>query len=98
MDNGQTDKNAINIKKHGISFVEAAEVFNDPNAIEFYDIDHSTAEEDRYQVLGDIGNCLIVLVVYTDRNGFARIISARPAEPKEEAVYYEHIKKAFGRN
>ena len=88
MDNGQTDKNAINIKKHGISFVEAAEVF----------IDHSTAEEDRYQVLGDIGNCLIVLVVYTDRNGFARIISARPAEPKEEAVYYEHIKKAFGRN
>lgn len=97
MDKGQEKKNAINIKKHGISFEEAEEVFNDPNSIEFYDGKHSDDEE-RYICLGDIGGLIILYVVYTDRNGLARIISARKAEPKEEAVYYEHLKKTLGRN
>lgn len=38
-------KNEINIKKHGISFDEAKEVFNDPNALELYDKEHSISEE-----------------------------------------------------
>lgn len=71
-------KNKVNIKKHGISFQEAAEVFNDPNAIEFYDEAHSKSGEDRYVVIGDIGNFVIVVVVYTDKNGIERMITARP--------------------
>lgn len=92
------NKNQRNIRIHGISFEEAKGALDDPNAIEFYDSIHSTIEEDRYICIGDIGNFLIVYVVYTDRNGNVRLISARPAEPIEEVEYYEHLKRTFGRN
>jgi uncharacterized DUF497 family protein len=85
-------KNKLNQKKHGISFEEAKEVFQDPNAIEFFDEEHSE-NEDRYICLGDIGELVIVVVIFTDRNGIARLISARSAEPIEEETYYEHLKK-----
>ena len=49
-----SEKNQANIKKHRISFEEAVEVFNDINALEFYDSVHSTENEDRYIILGDI--------------------------------------------
>jgi uncharacterized DUF497 family protein len=98
MNKGQESKNAINIKNHGISFKDAEAVFSDPNAIEIYDFEHSTENEDRSIVIGDIGECLVIVVVYTDRNGTVRIISARKAEHKEEVAYYDHIRKTFGRN
>lgn len=85
-------KNNLNQKKHGISLEEAQEVFQDPNAIEFFDEKHSE-KEDRYICIGDIGYLVIVVVIFTDRNGITRLISARPAEPCEEEIYYEHIKK-----
>lgn len=89
-------KNRSNLKKHGISFEEASEVFNDPHSIEFYDEAHSTCDEDRYVCIGDIGGCVVIVVVYTDRDGRIRVISARQAEPNEKEVYYEHIKRTFG--
>ena len=46
------DKNAANIKKHGISFRTAARVFFDYDRIELYDEENSF-EEDRYNVIGD---------------------------------------------
>ena len=45
-------KNELNIRKHGISFAEASEIFNDPNLIEFFDHAHSTTEEARYICYG----------------------------------------------
>jgi len=86
-------KDSKNLKKHGISFEEAITVFDDPNAIEFYDEEHSTDEEDRYICLGDVGNCLIVFVIYTDKLGKVRIVSARAAERPEKEVYYEYLKR-----
>ncbi len=91
-------KNERNLKIHGISFEEAREVFNDPNAVEFYDESHSGENEDRYICIGDIGECVIITVVFTDRNGTTRIISARKATPKEEEKYYEHFKRTIGRD
>ena len=41
------NKNRINIKKHGISFEEAAFIFSDFNAISLFDEEHSQ-DEDRY--------------------------------------------------
>ena len=38
-------KAAANLKKHGVSFQEAATVFGDPLAITFQDPDHSEDEE-----------------------------------------------------
>ena len=47
------EKNEKNIKKHGISFKQAARVFFDYDRIEFYDEDNSM-EEERYNTIGDI--------------------------------------------
>ncbi len=92
------EKNKINLQKHGISFEEVKEAFNDPFLIELYDKEHSTLKEDRYICLGSIGNFVIVYVVFTDRKGKIRIISARKAEPLEEKAYYENVKRTLGRN
>ena len=44
-------KEKTNIKKHGVSFIEARTAFYDENAIQFFDPDHSD-EEDRFILLG----------------------------------------------
>ena len=79
------NKNAVNIKKHGISFETAALVFADEERIEYYDKLHSI-DEDRYIVLGCVHG--ILFVVYTMRGDAARIISARVATNAERKLYY----------
>lgn len=81
------DKEQINIKKHGIDFSTAALVFGDNNRIEKYDGVHSD-DEDRYITIGSIGNMVVVMVVYTERSGAIRIISARIASRREREAYY----------
>lgn len=45
------DKKAqMNLRKHGISFMDAIYVFYDPALLEIYDTEKSTPEEDRYKV------------------------------------------------
>lgn len=84
------NKEKANIRKHGIDFETAASVFLDPWLIELYDERHSTFWEDRYQVIGMAGNRIAVLmVVYTERKGVIRLISARIATKEEEAMYYD---------
>lgn len=80
------NKNKINIKKHGISFMKAAYVFKDPNYVEIYDEIHSIYE-DRYKVIGLIDQLLCVIVTYRE-NGIVRIISARKANQEERNEYY----------
>lgn len=46
------EKNQKNIRKHGISFKNAARVFFDYDRIELYDEEHSDHEE-RYDTIGD---------------------------------------------
>ena len=67
-------KNEINIKKHGVSFELAKEVFNDPHRITLYDGGHSQVE-DRYFCIGKI-NEGILTVRFVIRNGIIRIIGA----------------------
>lgn len=83
-------KNRRNKHLHGIDFATAQYVFNDPNQVEFYDENHSTPAEDRYNVIGFVDSLLFV--VYTERTTLAgqeviRIISARRATSQEEEVY-----------
>lgn len=81
-------KNTINIRKHGISFVEAATVFYDNNAILFDDPDHSLTE-DRFLILG-VSEKLHVCIVshcYRESDQTIRIISARKATRREENIY-----------
>lgn len=83
-------KNAINKKKHGISFQMAVRVFLDEKRIEKLDLVHSTFEEERTNIIGRVSDMLILFVVATDRNGNKRIISARKAEKYEEVEYYDN--------
>ena len=90
-------KAASNIKKHDdLTFETAEEVFEDPFAIEKYDEINSTVEEDRFIVLGRIKNQLIVVTVYTPKNGKRRIISARYATSNERRLYYGQFTGSYG--
>ena len=80
-----SDKNASNIQKHGISFEIASRVFEDPYRVELYDYEHSDDEE-RYISIGMVRK--VIFVVYTYREENIRIISARFATEKEREIYY----------
>ena len=83
------DKNRLNIKKHGIDFETASFVFDDSDRLEYYDSKHSIFE-DRYITIGSINGMITVLyVVFTERKGDIRIISARKANDAERKVYYD---------
>ncbi len=84
------NKNAINKKKHLISFEEATTVFYDDDALMITDPDHSL-EEERFIMLGlsTKANLLMVCHCYRKSETVIRIISARKATKKEEGQYYE---------
>lgn len=79
-------KAAQNIRKHGVAFEAAKEVFDDPFALE--SVDSPAIHEDRFRVVGMSENRLL-LVVYTTSGERIRIISARLAEPLERRRYHE---------
>ena len=82
------NKAEINLRKHGVSFPEAATVFDDYDALQIYDPDHSH-EEDRFILLG-MSSALRILVVchcYRENDEQIRIISARKATRNETATY-----------
>lgn len=61
-------KDRANQKRHGVSFVEAATVFNDPLEITVPDPTHSLAEN-RFYSIGRSESGKLLVVVYTERNG-----------------------------
>ncbi|MBD5129168.1 MAG: BrnT family toxin [Ruminococcaceae bacterium] len=84
-----TEKEKINVAKHGIDFETASRVFYDDNRLEKYDKEHSI-DEDRYITIGEInGIALVVMVVFTERKSAVRIISARKATKREKEEYYD---------
>lgn len=82
-----------NLQRHKVSFEEAATVFYDEDAIEFFDPEHS-ANEDRFLMLGLSGRLRIMVVSYCLRRKGSeiRIISVRKATKKEDKVYIERKK------
>lgn len=79
-------KAAVNIRKHGISFAQAALAFRDLFAVEWVDSRQDHGEE-RVILLG-ASDGRILTVVYTERSERIRIISARRATKHEEDLYY----------
>jgi len=81
-------KNQSNIKKHGLSFESARRVFLDPLAKVFPDL--GSHNEERWKIIGRIGEALVVLTVFTIRDEDAehyRIISARQVSTHERRSY-----------
>ena len=81
-------KAADNLRKHGVSFEEAATVFMDENARLLHDPDHSS-DEDRFILLGlsSIIRLLVVCHAYRSNNHKIRIISSRKANKQETKQY-----------
>lgn len=83
-------KAASNLRKHGVSFVEAAQVFSDPLAIKLLDIEHDEQEE-RWVTIGQVHRRKLVVTVHTwqedDASIYVRIISARLATRNEIKTY-----------
>lgn len=88
-------KAAVNRRKHGVSFEEAATAFTDPLSIAIPDPDHSE-EEDRWILVGRSAQDRLLVVVHVDRGDNIRIISARRASRVETRKYEEG--RAKGRN
>jgi uncharacterized DUF497 family protein len=80
------NKNQLNLKKHGLDFSLAIEVFSDSNA--FVQDNRVINGEVREQIIGKLDNEIVILfVVYTKREKKIRIISARKASKKERYIY-----------
>jgi hypothetical protein len=82
------EKAARNVKKHGVSFHEAATVFGDPLALTYHAPDHSD-DEDRFLTFGNSSQQRLLIVSHTDRGASTRIISARRATRRERKLYEE---------
>jgi uncharacterized DUF497 family protein len=79
-------KAAKNIRKHGVTFEEAATVFLDPLALTFLDRMHSIVEE-RFVIIGQSNQQHLLVIIYTERTPYIRIISARVATAQERRQY-----------
>ena len=77
-----------NLKKHEVSFEEAATALSDPMAITGSDPDHSVYEE-RYITFGVSERGRLIVVSHTEEGDTIRIISARKTSKGERELYEE---------
>jgi len=83
------EKAAENLRKHKVSFEEAASVFGDDDALIADDVVHSVAE-DRLIIIGMSSRLRVLLTVFTIREAdTVRIISSRRALRAEKRSYEE---------
>jgi len=76
----------VNLRKHKVSFVEAASVFDDLLSVTKPDPDHSN-EENRFLTFGLSFNQRLVLLCHTEDLDEIRIISARLPTRSERDAY-----------
>jgi uncharacterized protein len=75
-----------NLRKHGVSFPEAASAFADELSLSEIDEAHSEHEE-RYVLTGLSVRQRLLVVAHTERGHNIRILSARLATPREKRAY-----------
>jgi uncharacterized protein len=81
-------KASANLRKHGVSFWDAASAFEDPLSITIPDPLHSETEE-RFVLIGVSRKQHLVVVAHVERGDIIRIISARIASRAERLTYEE---------
>jgi uncharacterized protein len=86
-----------NLRKHGVAFEDAIQVFLDPNNL--CNIDNYESGEERLKTIGKFGTTIILSVIHTtideDGDEYIRIISARQATQAEENVYSKALGSRF---
>ena len=90
------EKNAINRRKHRLSFEEAIHIFAGPvwtrSELE------SDGGEYREISIGMLPGSSVLVVVHTERGSLTRMISARKATRRERIDYFGYLQETFGRN
>lgn len=76
-----------NLRKHGVDFADAVTVLEDDAALTIRD--PFSEQEQRWITLGMDALGRLLVVVYTWRGDRIRLISARPATPRERRQYEE---------
>jgi uncharacterized protein len=81
-------KATTNARRHQVTFEAAKTVFYDELAMQFFDEEHSSAE-DRFLLLGMSSDAKLLLVCHCEREDgdVIRIISARKATEREAKFY-----------
>jgi uncharacterized DUF497 family protein len=78
-------KNAANIRKHGVDFIDAQQLFDRPTLVK--PAQGKDYQENRSVALGEIEG-IVFSLVYTDRSADERrVISFRSASRKERQAY-----------
>ncbi len=83
------EKNAANIAKHGVSLADGDGVLLDPLAVSIED--SAALDELRWITVGANSLGSLMVVVWTERGEEIRLISVRPATPKERRAYEKGI-------
>ena len=81
-------KAAENLRKHKVSFNEAATVFGDSLSATVSDPDHSV-EERRTITIGSSNRGRLLMIAHAERSERIRIISARTLTRSERRAYEE---------
>ena len=81
-------KAAANLRKHAVSFDEAASVFFDPLSATGDDPDHSL-DERRFVTFGMSSSGRLLVVAHSEHDYTIRIITARLATRAERKLYEE---------
>lgn len=84
-------KAARNLRRHQVSFAEAARVFSDALAFTYFDSAHSQSEQ-RYITIGMSDLRRLLVVAHVTRDERIRIVSARKATRRERKEYEETSK------
>ncbi len=82
------DKQAINLKKHGLSFDDARAVIESGDTVTFEDR-RFAYDEVRYLTLGLLRG-EVVAISTTETDTTIRIFSMRKAEKNEQKIYFEN--------
>ena len=81
-------KRAINLKDHGLDFVDAPPVFEGTTYT--FEDDRFAYGERRFVTLGLLGG-VPVSIVHTESDYEIRVISFRKATPREERIYFNEV-------
>ena len=86
-------KDRSNRRKHGVSFAEARRLFESGvDYLEVFDAAHSELE-DRFLAIGPIDRGIVVVVYTEPEEGQCRIIGARMASRREQALYFARSRR-----
>lgn len=85
-------KAEYNLRKHKVSFSEAATVFGDPLGMTITDPSHSL-DENRFLTIGRSEQNRLLIISHVDKNERVRLISARYLTRSERRAYEEKTKE-----